>query len=154
MSFLKHISYVHKRTSNDMVYGKLGVYPLNIYIKCKMTGYSTRMISGKLTKLCFLMYRCLLHLDRSGTHTSPWLACIKNICGVCGMSWLWLSQSVPNVTWVKKSCRIETEGPVAIWRGNTETKSLCSNYRIIKMNYCERIHCEDAVEQLYFADKI
>ena len=32
LGFLKHILYVHKRTSNDMVYGELGVYPLNIYI--------------------------------------------------------------------------------------------------------------------------
>ncbi len=35
LSFLKHISYVHRRTSNDKVYGELGVYSLNIYISVK-----------------------------------------------------------------------------------------------------------------------
>lgn len=80
-----------------MIYGELGVYTLNIYIKRKMIGYWARMISGKETKLCFVMYRCLLHLDRLGIYTLPWLACIKNICDECEMSRLWLSQSVPNV---------------------------------------------------------
>ncbi len=32
LSVLKHILYVHKRASNNMVYGELGVYPLNIFI--------------------------------------------------------------------------------------------------------------------------
>ncbi len=112
LSFLKHILYVHKRTSNDMVYGELGVYPLNIYIKCKMIGYWARMIYGKETKFCFVMYSCLLHLDRLGIYISPCLACIKNICDECGMSRLWLSQSVPNVIWVKKNCTAKIEGPV------------------------------------------
>ncbi len=85
-----------------MVYSELGAYPLDIYIKCKMIGYWARMISGKETKLCFVMLRCLLHLDRLGIYTSLWSACIKNICDECEMSWLWLSQSVPNVIWVKK----------------------------------------------------
>ncbi len=77
LSFMKHILFVYKRTINDMVYGKLGVYPLNIFIKCKMIAYWARMISGRETKLCFGMYKCLLHLDRSGIYTLPWLACNK-----------------------------------------------------------------------------
>ncbi len=136
VSFLKHILYVHKRTSNDMVYGELGVYPLIIYIKCKIIGYWARMISGKETKLCFVMYRFLLHLDRLGIYILPWLACIKDICDECGMSWLWLSQSVPNVIWVNEAVELRLRDQwITTWRSNIETKSLCSNYRIIKMNY-------------------
>ncbi len=61
LSFMKHILFVHKRTVSDMVYGELGVYPLNIFIKCKMIAYWAGMISGRETKLCFVMYKCLLH---------------------------------------------------------------------------------------------
>ncbi len=39
MKFLKHTLYVHKNTSNDIVYGELGEYPVDIYIKCKIIGY-------------------------------------------------------------------------------------------------------------------
>lgn len=81
-----------------MVYGELGVFPLIIHIKCKMIVHWARLISGKDSKVCFIMHQCLLYLDRSGIYTSPWLACIKDICNECGMSWLWLTQDVPNVT--------------------------------------------------------
>ena len=100
LKFCKQILSVHKYTCNDMVYGELGVFPFIIHIKCKMIRYWARMISGKDTKLCFIVYQCLLHLDMSGIYTSPWIACIKNICNECGMSWLWLTQDVPNVTWI------------------------------------------------------
>ena len=33
LKFLKQVLYVDKKTNNDMVYGELGVYPLDIYIK-------------------------------------------------------------------------------------------------------------------------
>ncbi len=89
------------------------------------------MISGKESKLCFVMFRCLLNLDRLGIYTSPWLS-VMNV----GMSWLWLSQSVPNVIWVKKAAELRLrDWWITAWRSNIETKSLCSNYRIIKINY-------------------
>ncbi len=107
-----------------MVYGKLGVYPLNIFIKCKMIAYWARMISGRETKLCFVMYKCLLHLDRSDIYTSSWLACIKNICNECGMSWLWITQNVPNVMWGKKAVELRLKDQwITTWRSNIETKS-------------------------------
>ncbi len=70
LSFMKHILFVHKRTVNDMVCGDLAVYPLNVFIKCKVTAYWARMISGRETKLCFVMYKRLLHLDRYFTMAS------------------------------------------------------------------------------------
>ncbi len=48
---------------------------------------------------------CLLQLDRLGLYTSPWLACIKNICNNCGMSGMWLLQEVPNSRLVKKAVK-------------------------------------------------
>ena len=47
MKFLKHVLFVHKNTSIDIVYGELGVYPVEVYIKCKTIGFWLRIISGK-----------------------------------------------------------------------------------------------------------
>ncbi len=133
-----------------MVYGELCVYPLNIFIKCKMIAYWARMISGRETKLCFVMY-WLLHSDRSGIYTSPWLACVKNICNECGVSWLWITQSVPNVMWVKKAIELRLKDQwITTWRSNIETKSLCSNYRIFKTNY----GMEDYIVKMQKSDRI
>lgn len=86
LKFLKHILFVHKNTCNVMVYGELGVYPLEIYIKCKMLSFWSRLITGKNSKLSYVMYQCLLHLDRSGLYTSPWIASVKSLLNECGMS--------------------------------------------------------------------
>ncbi len=52
------------------------------------------------------------------------------------MSRLWITQSVPNVMWVKKAVELRLKDHwITTWCTNTETKSLCSNYRIIKINY-------------------
>ncbi len=39
MKFLKQVLGAHNNTSNDMVYGELGVFPFDIYIKSRMMGY-------------------------------------------------------------------------------------------------------------------
>ncbi len=46
LTFLKHILGVKKTTCNLMVYGELGKYPVNTYIKNRMLNYWLRFISG------------------------------------------------------------------------------------------------------------
>ena len=136
MKFLKQVLGVHKNTCNDMVYGELGVFPLDIYIKSRMIGYWSRLISGKNSKLSYVMYQCLLQLDRLGLFTSPRLACIKNVCNDCGFPGMWLLQEFPNTLWVKKAVeqRLKDQWLVT-WHHNLNTKSLCNNYRILKNNF-------------------
>ncbi len=50
LKFMKHVSYVHRYTSTDIVYGELGVYPLEITIKCKMINFRSRLVMGKKTR--------------------------------------------------------------------------------------------------------
>ena len=52
------------------------------------------------------------------------------------MSWLWLTQDVINVTWVKKAVQLRLRDQwIANWRSNLATKSLCNNYRMFKLDY-------------------
>ncbi len=101
--FLKHVLYVNKNTSNDLVYGELGVYPIDIQIKCRTISFCLRMINGKQTKLSYLMYKCLFELDTSGTCSSPWITDVKNTCNDCGMPGAWLMQGVDNPKHFKKT---------------------------------------------------
>ncbi len=94
MIFMKHVLYVHRYTTTDIVYGELGVYPLVMTIKCKMINFWSRMVMGKNTKLSHVMYNCLLELHRSGVYTSPWLGYIKNICIECGMAGVWMTLTI------------------------------------------------------------
>ena len=62
IKFLKHVLFVHSKTSNDIVYGELGVYPLEVDINCKMINLWVRLIPGRNSKLSLLMYCCLWQL--------------------------------------------------------------------------------------------
>ncbi len=84
LKFLK-LLFVHKNTSNDMVYGELEACLLCIHIKCRMLCYWSRMISGKQSKLYYVMYQCLLYLDRIGLYTSPWAAYVKKLLNENGV---------------------------------------------------------------------
>ena len=59
IKFLRSILRVNKSTPLYMIYGELGRYPLEIYIKCKMIGYWSRLILGKPEKLSFKAYQML-----------------------------------------------------------------------------------------------
>lgn len=101
--FLKHVLFVMKRTSNDIVNGKLGVSPLGKNIKYRIINYWVTMIRGKNTILSYIMYCCLWQLDQLGIYSSPWLLYIEGVCNDCEMSVVWTSQNVVNSTWFKKT---------------------------------------------------
>ena len=136
MKFFKHVLYVHKNTSTDIVYGELGAYPLEVIIKCRMINYWSRLILGKITKLSYLMYRCLLNLDTLGVYSSPWIVYIKSIFNECGMTGVWLSQNITNPLWLKKAVEVKLKDLwITTWYRNLSTKSICSSYKMYKQVY-------------------
>ncbi len=56
LKFMKNVLRVHRYTSTDIVYRELGVYPLEIAIKCKMIHFWSRLVMGRYTKLSYVMY--------------------------------------------------------------------------------------------------
>lgn len=103
INFLEQVLDVNKKTSTDIVLGELGVFPVEVNIKYRMICFWVRFLMGNDTKLSHVMYKCLLHLDMTGSYSSPWITCIKYICNECGMSWVWESQNVTSLTWFKKA---------------------------------------------------
>ena len=82
------------------------------------------------------MYQCLLHLDRLGLYTSPWVASVKSLLNECGMSGFWLTQNVPNAVWFKKAIeRKLMDQWITIWYHNLSTKTLCHSYNTFKSVY-------------------
>ncbi len=49
---------------------------------------------------------------------------------------MWLLQEVPNSRWVKKAVEQKLKDQwLVTWQHNLETKSLCSNYRMFKIDF-------------------
>ena len=136
MKFCKYVLYVHRYTSTDIVYGELGIYPVEVMIKCRIMNYWYRLIVGKSTKLCHVMYLCLLRLYQSGIYLSPWLTYIRSICIECGLSGVWLSQTIENPKWFKLAVEQRLKDLwLTTWYRNMSTKNICSSYRVFKEGY-------------------
>ena len=125
-----------KNTSNVMVCGELGVYPLDICIKCKMLCFWSRLITGKHSKLSYVMYQCLFHFDGLGLYTSPWIASVKNLLNDCGMSGIWLAQNVPNTLWFKMAVQRKLMDQwISTWYHDLSTNAICNSYNTFKGVY-------------------
>ena len=61
-SFLRSITKCRNSTPLYMLYGELGRYPIEIFIKTRIIGYWTRIITGNQLKLVNMMYKdCTSH---------------------------------------------------------------------------------------------
>ena len=82
------------------------------------------------------MYKCLLQLHTSGIYLSPWLECIRNICIECGMSGVWMSQTVNNPIWFRKAVEQKLRDIwITKWYGNVTSRAICSTYKLYKEIY-------------------
>ncbi len=82
------------------------------------------------------MYQCLLYLDRLGLYTSPWIASVKNLLNECGMSGIWLAQSVPNTVPLRKAVeRKLMDQWISTWYHNFSTNAIYNNYNAFKGVY-------------------
>jgi len=60
-----------KYKHNTMIYGELGRFPVRILITLRMINFWYRIISGKKSKISYILYNILLNLDRKDRFTSP-----------------------------------------------------------------------------------
>ena len=94
LKYLKYILGLKPSTPNVMVYGETGCYPLIIHVKCRIIAYLASIMCGKPEKLSFIMYGIIFR--KFETFTSLWLKCVKNTLDNCGLTNVWLSQSLPS----------------------------------------------------------
>ena len=103
LKFLKMTLGVHIKTCNNMVYGELGRFPLEIFIKKRAIGYWARMIKGKESKLIKVAYDHLLNMYNSNIFKSKWIDYIKSILVECNLNDVWVSQDFWSVYWLKST---------------------------------------------------
>ena len=128
MKFCKYILYVNTKTPNSTVYGELGRFPLIINVKVRMIAFWAKMhFSLTLDKLATKTY------NLAYTHNFPWVKYIKGIIDECGLSYLWTTQQIHSVAWVKNTVkRILLDQNIQAWKSTVFNSPKCLNYRIYK----------------------
>ena len=114
MKYCKYIMHLNNKTPNFMVYGELGRFPLIINIKIRMVTFWAKLhFSSNMNKLATKMYN-LAYIQNL-----PWVVFVKNILDDCGLSYLWTTQQMYSVAWVKHTVkRILLDQNMQLWKSN------------------------------------
>ena len=128
LKFCKLLMCVKKSTPNYMVYGELGAYPMDIYIKIRMLGYWAKLLSQKDDKLSKVFYNLLYNKYSLNEFNSKWLLHIKHTLDSSGYSNLFMTQK-----WLNESLKLRLfDQYQQTWKCDVLNSSKGVNYRIYK----------------------
>ncbi|MCG8034442.1 MAG: reverse transcriptase family protein [Candidatus Thiodiazotropha taylori] len=126
--FLRSLTYSRKSTPLYMLFGEFGRYPLEIVIKSRMVGFWNRLLSGKQSKLSYILYR---KLTETPSLNCKWVLKVKQILDECGMSEIWASQtSNPHIS--KKVTERLKDQYLQKWNASLNNSTKGRNYGIFK----------------------
>ena len=137
LQYLKRILNVKSSTPNIMVFGELGVLPLDCMIKNRILNYWFKVINSKQDKICHIVYRLMLELHRNNIHHSPWITFVKESLEQLGFAEYWLNQFVDKSPVVFKNIvktRIKDQY-IQFWNEKLSSSNKCTNYRIYKSEF-------------------
>jgi hypothetical protein len=139
LKFLKMLLKVNKSTASNMVYGELGVYPLQVYARSRIVNYWGRLLTGPQDKLSVVLYKVILELYQTGNVTFKWLNNVKTILDNSGLSNIWDTQTFPSLAWLKNHMKqISKDQFVQDWHSQIFDSGKCLNYRVFKTEFkCE-----------------
>ena len=137
LRFLKYVLSVNKFTSSMMVYGELGVVPLDVAIKLRMLTYWARLCLGDKHKISNTIYSLLYTLDEKNIFKSEWIQTVKTTLNYCGFSGFWLNQTLPcSIEAFKQSVKLRLKDQfIQKWQESISQGGKCTIYRIIKTTF-------------------
>ena len=139
LKFYKQTLGLKKSTPSNMIYGELGITPLDIDIHTRMVSFWTKLVENRGTnKLASFVYNMLSEMHNSRKIKSSWVEKIKSLLCSLGFSAVWYSQSFINSTWLIKAVNQKLKDIfIQTWRSKIEIESESNVYRIFKTNFEE-----------------
>ena len=152
LRFCKLLLQLKTTTPSYMIYGELGRFPLDIYIKTRMVSFWTKLVEGKTSKLSTIVYKLCYHLNLVNSMNLPWITSIQNVLDMCGLSYVWNTQTFINKDWIVKAVKLSLKDQFRQnWHSEIENspKALC--YRLYKQNvelenYFDILEPKDIIE--------
>ena len=135
LKYLKLVLGVWGRTCNNMVFGELGRYPLDTYIKKRAIGFWGRTVAGKDTKISKIFYSNIKILNDNNYFKCKWIEYIKGILQDCDLSNIWESHLFKSVDWLKNKVGMKLKDNFAVeWKRELEGMPSCDVYINFKTN--------------------
>ena len=149
--FLKSLLRVGKSTANCMVLGELGRMTLEPTIHMRMLNFWIKIVTGKKTKLSFIMYQLMKKMHDEGIFKCKWITKVKGIIDSTGFSHVWHNINDINIRKFKKDIQLRLQDMARQdWSSEVHRNSLCTNYRLIK----DTLELEQPLLTLNFQDRV
>ena len=94
---LKSIIRAKGSTPDYMIYGELGILPLECQIKTRMISYWAKLVDGKKSKLSAQLFR-LSKTNKQPETVFKWNSFIEKVLNETGFNFLWHTQNQDNIT--------------------------------------------------------
>jgi hypothetical protein len=136
LKFLKMILNLKKSTPSYMIYGELGVKPLQIDINSRIINFWSKLTDPTSNKLSNNMYIILYGLQEQRKLKSKWLMHIKNLIMQNGFGFIWNTQTEINRKWFPLAFKQKLNDQYLQEWNDLASKSTSSlNFRLFKDNF-------------------
>ena len=137
LRFCEYILAVNNSTCSIMVYGDLGITPLDINIKARMIVYWAKLVNEDQSKISHMIYNLLYTSDKFNIFKLNWLSSIRCTLNDSGFPGIWLAQSLPcSVSTFRNILKLRLKDQlIQKWHESISESRKCINYRISKNNF-------------------
>ena len=77
LKFCKYLLGLKSYTTNCMVYGELGCYPVSVTIQIRIISYWLKLTSSNENRICRKLFDLLFNMHLDGSFQSEWLNCVR-----------------------------------------------------------------------------
>lgn len=141
LKFLKHIFKLKRSTPNHMIYGELGIFPINIEIKARMLSFWAKLTENSKfndldMKLSSLIYVVIYNSYTQGNLKSDWINNVKILLCDLGFSGIWDTQEFLNAKWLSEAVKRKLKDQyIQNWTATLEVSSSSKNFRLFKHDF-------------------
>ena len=141
LRYLKYILKLKKSTPNCMLYGELGVYKIDITVKCRMISFWLKLATDdNENKFAVKMFYYLKSLHDEGIVYFKWYAFVKKILDDCGFSHFWYNIGNVNSKWLVEAIKLRLKDQFKQeWQHDIMHSNKTIVYRIYKDTHCYEI---------------
>ena len=137
LKYFKHIFYLKKSTPSYMIYGELGIKPIQVDIETRTIAFWAKLIEADMhNKLSSAIYTVIYEMTKEKKIKSFWIENIKTLLCSLGFSGIWYSQSFFNKKWLVKAVHNKLNDLfIQKWLENIRLTSNSNFYKIFKTTF-------------------
>lgn len=136
LKFFKLILNLKKSTPSNMIYGELGVLPLEVDIKSRIVAFWSRLHNVESRKLSSNLYFNMF--INQNQIKCKWIENVRHLIVSNGYGYLWNVFSDVNAKWLTLSFKQKIKDQfMQNWKGNISQTSSAKCYNLVKENFVQ-----------------